>query len=162
MPKAIDQGTVSLPIGQEITQPQPFRFNPDAILRAYRRRDARRSDRRDRTATTVHAGEPWPVLYDPPSFPYLPGHWPDALRRAWQLWIEAWDDVAADMELESAGLLWQCYNAMTAAGVIFDPRFVLAFESWRHRAELEFEGDRDDDPDEDVSVEDYTVSLGVA
>jgi hypothetical protein len=122
------------------------------LLRAYRRRDARRSDRRDRPAPE-HYRDPWPCLYDPPQFPHDPGQWPDALRRAWRLWCEAWDDVAADLELESAALLWQCYHAMTAAGVTFDPRFVRAFERWQHRAQREFEGDRDDDPDEDISCD---------
>ncbi|MEM6852830.1 MAG: hypothetical protein AAF593_00290 [Planctomycetota bacterium] len=117
-------------------------MNPVTLDRG--RRAVRRGDRQGRPRV-YHPPEPWPCDFDPPAFPYPPGQWPEALRRAWRLWAEAWDDTAAGMELESAGLLWAAYDLMRTAGVEFDPRFSEAFEAWRERAA----GTEDEPPDPD-------------
>lgn len=110
--------------------------NPGGLLRAFRRRDARRGDSRIAKAPPAHIADPWPCDYDPPTFPFAAGKWPEAMRRVWALWTEAWDEVSEGMEFESAALLWRCYDTMRAAGVEFDPAFVRSFAAWRERAAM--------------------------
>jgi len=120
-----------------------------ALLREYRRRDAARGSRRDIPAPPASTPKPWPIDFDPPSFPAKPGRWPESLRRAWRLWSEAWGCLAEDMEVESAAALWGLYDALARYGVRFDPRFTEAFAAWRRAAERRLGVSSEDDTDED-------------
>lgn len=118
--------------------------NNRPLLRDLRGQAGQRSLNRLRLSPPAFIPPPWPIDFDPPAFPCKPGRMSSELRALWYAWMEAWDDVAEGMELESAATLWGLYDQLIAEGVAFDPRFIQSFDAWRHNADVTDNVDRED------------------